>query len=153
KGIQRVVIAMEDPNPLVAGRGISLLKEQGIDITVGVMEEEAKKLNETFIKFITTELPFCTLKTAMTLDGKIATYTGDSRWITNENSRQYVHKLRHQYSSIMVGIGTILADDPLLTTRLKDTDGKNPIRIVVDTKGIIPLDANVLQCNEDTKTI
>ncbi len=153
KGIKKVVVAVEDPNPLVAGRGIKILRENGIEVITGVLEDEAKKLNEIFIKFITTGLPFCTLKTAMTLDGKIAAYTGDSRWVTNDESREYVHKLRHKYSSIMVGIGTVLADDPLLTTRLKDVDGKNPIRVVVDTKGIIPLDAKVLQCDENTKTI
>ncbi len=153
KGIKKVVIAMKDPNPLVAGRGINILKDSGIEVVTGLMEEEAKKLNEIFIKFITTGLPFCTLKTAMTLDGKIAAYTGDSRWVTNERSREYVHKLRHKYSSIMVGIGTVLADDPLLTTRLDMVNSKNPIRIVVDSKGKIPLDAKILKCDDNTKTI
>jgi diaminohydroxyphosphoribosylaminopyrimidine deaminase/5-amino-6-(5-phosphoribosylamino)uracil reductase len=153
KGIKKVIVAMEDPNPLVAGRGIHILKDHGIEVTTGVMKQEAKKLNEIFIKFITTGLPFCTLKTAMTLDGKIAAYTGDSRWITNEDSRKYVHEMRHKFSSIMVGIGTVIADDPFLTTRLDTTDGKNPIRIVVDTKGNIPLDAKILKINDHTKTI
>jgi len=153
KGIKKVVVAMEDPNPLVAGKGINILKEHGIEVITGVMEHEAKKQNEIFIKFITSGLPFCTLKTAMTLDGKIAAYTGDSKWITNEESRKYVHELRHKFSSIMVGIGTVIADDPLLTTRLDNIDGKNPIRIIVDTRGTIPLDANVLKVNENTKTI
>lgn len=153
KGIKKVVVAMEDPNPLVAGKGINILREHGIEVSIGTLENEAKKLNEVFIKFITTNLPFCILKTAMTLDGKIATYTGDSRWVTNKESRRYVHELRHRLSSIMVGIGTVLADDPLLTTRLDDIDGKNPIRIVVDTKGNIPLYAKVLQCDHNTKTI
>jgi len=153
KGIKKVVIAMEDPNHLVAGKGINILKEHGIEVITGVMEQEAKKLNEVFIKFITSGLPFCILKTAMTLDGKIAAYTGDSKWITNEESRKYVHELRHKFSSIMVGIGTVIADDPLLTTRLDNIDGKNPIRIIVDTRGTIPLDAKVLKINENTKTI
>lgn len=153
KGIKKVVVAAEDPNPLVAGRGIKILRENGIEVITGVLEDKAKKLNEIFIKFITTGLPFCALKTAMTLDGKIATYTGDSRWITNNKSREYVHRLRHKYSSIMVGVGTVLADDPLLTTRLESVDGKNPIKIIVDTKGSIPLDAKVLRCDEGTKTI
>lgn len=122
RGIKKVVVAVEDPNPLVAGRGIKILRENGIEVTTGVLEKEAKKLNEIFIKFITTGLPFCSLKTAMTLDGKIAAHTGDSRWITSDKSREYVHKLRHKYSSIMVGIGTVLADDPLLTTRLENMD-------------------------------
>ncbi|MBU5675809.1 bifunctional diaminohydroxyphosphoribosylaminopyrimidine deaminase/5-amino-6-(5-phosphoribosylamino)uracil reductase RibD [Alkaliphilus sp. MSJ-5] len=153
KGIKKVVVAMEDPNPLVAGKGINILRQHGIEVAIGVLENEAKKLNEVFIKFITTGLPFCVLKTAMTLDGKIAAYTGDSRWITNEESRHYVHELRHRFTSIMVGIGTVLADDPLLTTRLDSIDKKNPIRIVVDTRGNIPLDAKVLQCDNNTKTI
>ncbi len=153
KGIKKVVVAVKDPNPLVAGKGIEILRENGIEVITGVLEDKAKKLNEIFMKFITTRLPFCTLKTAMTLDGKIAAYTGDSRWITNKKSREYVHKMRHKYSSIMVGIGTVLVDNPLLTTRLENIDGKNPIRVVVDTKGSIPLDAKVLQCNENTKTI
>lgn len=151
--IKKVVIAMEDPNPLVAGRGIKILRENNIEVVTGVLEKEARRLNEVFIKFITRRLPFCTLKTAMTLDGKIAAYTGDSRWVTNSKSRQYVHNLRHEYSSIMVGIGTVLADDPLLTTRLKDMEGKNPIRIIVDSRGSIPLDAKVLRCDENAQTI
>ncbi len=153
KEIKKVVIAMEDPNPLVAGRGIKILRENGIEVVTGILEDKAKKLNEIFIKFITTDLPFCTLKTAMTLDGKIATFTGDSRWITNQESREYVHRLRHEHSAIMVGIGTVLADDPLLTTRLENFNGRNPIRIIVDTKGSIPLNAKVLQCDENTKTV
>ena len=153
KGIKKVVISMKDPNPLVAGNGIKILKENGIEVITGVLKNEAEKLNEVFIKFITTGLPFCVLKTAMTLDGKIAACSGDSRWITNWESRQYVHEMRHHYSAIMVGIGTVLADDPMLTTRLKDRDGRNPIRIIVDSKGSIPLNAKVLKCDESTKTI
>lgn len=153
KGIKKVVVAMDDPNPLVAGKGINILREHGIEVVTGVMEQEAKKLNEVFIKFISTSLPFCILKTAMTLDGKIAAYTGDSRWVTNEESRRYVHEMRHQYSAIMVGIGTVLADDPLLTTRLSGINVRNPIRIVVDTRGNIPLDAKILKCDDNTKTI
>ncbi|MEW9124599.1 MAG: bifunctional diaminohydroxyphosphoribosylaminopyrimidine deaminase/5-amino-6-(5-phosphoribosylamino)uracil reductase RibD [Thermotaleaceae bacterium] len=153
KGIKKVVIAMTDPNPLVAGKGIQFLQEAGIEICTGVLEKEAKKLNEIFIKYITTAHPFCTLKTAMTLDGKIATSRRDSRWVTGEAAREIVHQLRHQYSGIMVGIGTILADDPLLTTRLNGTSGKNPIRIILDSTGRIPLQSKVLQCNQHTKTI
>ena len=153
KGIKRVVVAMEDPNPRVAGKGIQILQDNGIEVSVGMMEPEARKLNEIFIKYITTNLPFCILKTAMTLDGKIATTGGDSKWISAEDSRSYVHKLRHQVSAIMVGIGTILADNPMLTTRLDTVPGKNPIRIIVDTRGRIPLEANVLRVDEQTKTI
>ena len=153
RGIKKVVVAMEDPNPLVSGKGIKILRDNGIEVITGVLEQESKKLNEIFIKYITAKLPFCILKTAMTLDGKIATYQGDSRWITNEASRKHVHRLRHQVSGIMVGIGTVLADDPMLTTRLDNIEGKNPIRIVVDTKGKVPLNSKVLQCNDKTKTI
>ena len=154
QGIKKVVIAMEDPNPLVSGKGINKLKENGVEVVVGIMQKESEKLNEVFLKYITTQKPFCTLKTAMTFDGKIATHTGDSKWITNELSRQYVHKLRHQSAAILVGIGTVLKDDPFLTTRLReDVTPKNPIRIVVDTKGNVPLEANVLKCDKETKTI
>jgi diaminohydroxyphosphoribosylaminopyrimidine deaminase/5-amino-6-(5-phosphoribosylamino)uracil reductase len=145
KKIKKVVIAMKDPNPIVAGRGIQILRNHGIEVVTGVLEKEAQKQNEVFIKYITYQQPFCVLKTAMTLDGKIAAYTGDSKWISDETSRKIVHQLRHRFSSIMVGIGTILADDPLLTTRLEGQDGKDPIRIIIDTYGRIPLNAKVLQ--------
>ncbi|HHY91417.1 MAG TPA: bifunctional diaminohydroxyphosphoribosylaminopyrimidine deaminase/5-amino-6-(5-phosphoribosylamino)uracil reductase RibD, partial [Clostridiales bacterium] len=125
----------------------------GIEVVTGVLEEEARKLNEIFIKYITTKTPFCLLKTAMTLDGKIAAHTGDSKWITGEASRKAVHELRHRFSAIMVGIQTVLADNPLLTTRLENKKGRNPVRIIVDSRGRIPLEANVLQCDAETATI
>ena len=153
RGIKKIVIAMKDPNPLVEGKGIQILKDAGIEVITGVLEQQAKRLNEVFVKYITTGLPFCLLKTAMTLDGKIAAVSGESKWISDEISRHYVHKLRHQYTAIMVGIGTVLADDPLLTTRLEGLQGRNPIRIVIDTHGRIPLSAKLLQCNNHTKTI
>lgn len=153
RGIKKVVIAMEDPNPLVSGRGINKLKEHGIEVVVGLLREEAEKTNEVFIKYITSNLPFCTLKTAMTLDGKIAAYTGNSKWITNETSREHVHKLRNEMSSIMVGIGTVVEDNPNLTTRLGHISSRNPTRVIVDTCGRIPLHSNVLECNEKVKTI
>lgn len=153
KGIKKVVIAHKDPNDKVAGRGINILKENGIEVVTGVLEEESRKLNEIFLKYITTKLPFSILKTAMTLDGKIASRTGDSKWITNEESRNYVHKLRQKLSAIMVGIGTIIADDPYLTTRLEGVPSRDPIRIVVDTKARIPLEANVLNLNSNARTI
>lgn len=152
-GIKEVVIGMKDPNPLVAGRGISILEEAGIKVTCGVLEEQVRELNEIFIKYITTKLPFVIMKTAMTLDGKIAAYTGDSKWITNELSRQYVHKIRNKVSAIMVGIGTVLADDPMLTTRLEDKEGADPIRVIVDSSGRIPLEAKVLNIDSEAKTI
>lgn len=153
KGIKKVVIGLKDPNPLVAGRGIEMLRSNGIEVVTGVLEEEGKKLNEIFLKYITTKLPFVILKTAMTLDGKLATANGDSKWITNEQSRQYVHEFRHRVSGIMVGIGTVLADNPELTTRLKDKEGIDPVRIIVDTTARIPLDAKVLNLTSKAKTI
>ena len=143
-GVSRVVIGMEDPNPLVAGKGIAILKEAGIDVVCGVLEEEAAALNEVFLKWITTRMPFVVMKTAMTLDGKIASHTGKSRWITNEASRLRGHHMRDIYDSILVGIGTVLADNPSLTTRLPDGNGKNPLRIIVDSQARTPLDANVV---------
>ena len=151
-GIRRVVIAMRDPNPLVAGKGILMLQEAGIDVVCGVLEEEARKLNEVFLKWIATGLPFVTLKTAMTLDGKIATVTGESQWITNEVSRRRVHEWRDRADGILVGINTVLKDNPSLTTRLPERHGKNPIRIILDSKGRTPPDARVVKDGQ-AKTI
>jgi diaminohydroxyphosphoribosylaminopyrimidine deaminase/5-amino-6-(5-phosphoribosylamino)uracil reductase len=144
KGISEVVIAMTDPNPKVAGRGIEMLKEAGIQVVYGILEKEAKKLNEIFIKYITQKRPFVIMKTAMTLDGKIASVCGDSKWISGETSRQYVHTLRNRVAAIMVGINTVLADNPSLTTRLDSGKTRDPVRIVIDSKGVIPLDSRVI---------
>lgn len=130
--VRRVVVGSTDPNPLVAGTGIAKLRTHGIEVDVGVLEAETRQLNEAFNKFIVTRRPFVTLKTASTLDGKIASHTGDSKWITNAESRSFVHTLRHRHQAIMVGIGTVLSDDPLLTTRLS-VPGLHPIRIIVDS--------------------
>ena len=151
--IAKVVVGMIDPNPQVSGRGIEILRSNGIDVTVGIMDKEIKKTNEIFIKYITQKQPFCIMKTAMTIDGKISTSTGDSKWISNEKSRSYVHELRQKVTGIMVGIGTVLADDPELTTRRQDKISKNPIRIVIDSKAKIPLESKVLKCDDETKTI
>jgi diaminohydroxyphosphoribosylaminopyrimidine deaminase/5-amino-6-(5-phosphoribosylamino)uracil reductase len=151
--IAKVVVGMIDPNPQVSGRGIEILRSNGIDVIVGVMDKEIKKTNEIFIKYITQKRPFCIMKTAMTIDGKISTSTGDSKWISNEKSRSYVHELRQNVTGIMVGIGTVLADDPELTTRRQDKISKNPIRIVIDSKAKIPLESKVLKCDDKTKTI
>jgi len=153
KGIKKVVIGLKDPNPLVSGGGIKILQENGIEVVCGVLQEEGKKLNEIFLKYITTKTPFCIMKTAMTLDGKIATRTGDSKWVTGELSREYVHKLRQRVSGIMVGIGTIIADDPMLTTRLDNLELKDPTRIIIDSTSKIPLDAKVLNLNSKAATI
>lgn len=143
-GIRRVVIAMEDPNPKVSGRGIKCLEQAGIEVCCGVLENEARALNRPFIKHIAQGVPYVLLKTAMTLDGKIATVTGESRWISGASARAYVHELRHQYTAIMVGIGTVLADDPSLTTRREGREGVHPIPIIVDSTARIPLQAKVL---------
>ena len=146
-GIARVVCSMEDPNPLVCGKGFQRLREAGIEVTLGVLEEDARKLNEVFIKYVRTRLPFVTIKAAMSIDGKIATYTGDSRWITGEKARRYAHILRAHHDAIMVGIGTVLADNPRLTVRLQPGQmraPRNPVRVIVDTHARIPLDANLL---------
>ena len=143
-GIRRVVVAMSDPNPLVAGKGLQILRDAGIEVTVGVCETEARWLNEVFLHWITTGRPFVVLKTAMTLDGKIATASGASKWITGEAARLRVHELRDRYDAILAGIGTALADDPSLTTRLPDRTGKNPVRIIVDSNARLPLTSNVV---------
>lgn len=143
-GVSRVVVAMTDPNPKVAGKGIAILQEAGIQVTTGVLEQEARQLNEVFLKWMTTGLPFVALKTAMTLDGKIATAAGQSQWITNEASRYETHRLRDVYDGILVGINTALVDNPSLTTRLKEYQGRNPVRIVVDSRARLPLEAKLV---------
>jgi diaminohydroxyphosphoribosylaminopyrimidine deaminase/5-amino-6-(5-phosphoribosylamino)uracil reductase len=135
-GILRVVIAMRDPNELVDGRGIDKLRAAGIDVTVGVLEGEARRLNETFAWSVTRNLPFVTLKAAMTLDGKLATVTRESQWITSEIAREKSLDLREQADAIMVGSGTVISDNPRLTRRLGRNTAVTPwTRVVVDTTG------------------
>lgn len=141
-GVKRVVVAMNDPNPLVSGRGIALLREAGIQVDVGLMSQEASLMNEVFIKAITTDMPFVVYKTAMTLDGKIATETGDSRWVSSEASRHYVHQLRDRYDVILAGSETVRLDDPALTCRL--ANGRDPVRLIIDGKLGITETAQVL---------
>ena len=143
-GIRRAVIAMKDPNPKVSGRGMEILRNAGIEVVCGVLKKEAERLNEVFLKWVITGKPFLVMKTAMSLDGKIATVTGESQWITNELSRRRVHEWRDIYDGILVGIQTVLKDDPSLTTRLPHGKGKNPIRIVVDSKARISLSSRLL---------
>jgi len=151
--IKRVIVAAQDPNPLVSGRGIARLQEAGIEVALGVLEEEAKKLNEPFFKFITTGRPFVVLKLALSLDGKLATRTGDSKWISSERSRALVHRLRNRYAAVLAGINTVLQDDPQLTARLDDVRTKDPLRIVLDSRGRIPLEAKVLNLESDAPTV
>jgi diaminohydroxyphosphoribosylaminopyrimidine deaminase/5-amino-6-(5-phosphoribosylamino)uracil reductase len=152
-GIRRVVAAMRDPNPLVSGQGLEELRQAGIAVKLSVLETEAAALNEVFIKYITTKRPFVLLKVAASLDGKIATVTGESRWITNERSRLLVHQLRDQVDAVMVGINTVLRDDPLLTTRLPGGGGRDPMRIVVDTHLRIPCEARLLAASATACTL
>ncbi|MGD1076535.1 MAG: bifunctional diaminohydroxyphosphoribosylaminopyrimidine deaminase/5-amino-6-(5-phosphoribosylamino)uracil reductase RibD, partial [Thermodesulfovibrionales bacterium] len=148
-GIQRVVIAMKDPNPKVSGKGIRELEEAGIKVTVGTLEEKARRLNESYIKYMTTKRPFVTLKVAMTLDGKIATPKGQSKWITGETARRMVHRLRSTVDAVMTAIGTVKADDPELTVRTR-LGGRNPKRIIIDPTLEIALDAQILRVPPET---
>ncbi|MDO8684282.1 MAG: bifunctional diaminohydroxyphosphoribosylaminopyrimidine deaminase/5-amino-6-(5-phosphoribosylamino)uracil reductase RibD [Armatimonadota bacterium] len=142
-GVKRVVAAMADPNPKVAGHGLDALQKAGIDVTVGMLENEARRLNEAYIKFITTGFPFVTLKMAMTLDGKIAAHTGDSKWISGEKARLMVHRMRSNADAVVVGAGTVLMDNPLLTARGGNID-RQPARVVVDELARLPANAQVL---------
>ena len=141
-GIKKVFAAMSDPNPKVAGRGFEILKAAGVEVEVGLLEEEARKLNEIFIKWVTKNLPFVTLKFACSLDGKIATVGGESQWISCLESRKFSHRLRDLNDAILVGVGTVLADNPTLTTRL--VEGKNPVRVIVDSNLKTPLNSKVV---------
>ena len=150
-GIRRVVIGSADPNPLVAGCGVQQLRQHGIQVTEGVLKQECDQLNDVFLHFIQAQTPYVVMKYAMTLDGKMATSTGLSKWITGAKARKRVHEDRHRYAAIMVGVGTVLADDPLLTCRLPN--GKNPIRIICDTHLKTPLASQVVKTTDQAKTM
>jgi len=152
-GISRVVVAMPDPNQNVAGGGSKYLKQHGLEVATGVCEQQACQQNEAFIKYITSGQPFVIAKCAATLDGRIATRTGDSKWVTGEAARRYVHRIRHAADAIMVGINTVQQDDPSLTTRLDGRQGKDPVRIILDTRLSIAADAKILQQASDADTI
>ncbi len=141
-GVKRVVIGMKDPNPMVKGKGIEILRGAGLDVGVGILEKDCRRLNEAFCKYILKKEPFVILKVAATLDGKIAARNGDSKWISGEASRRFVHKLRNQVEGVLVGIGTVLKDDPLLTARIRG--GRDPYRIVLDSRLKIPEEAKVI---------
>jgi diaminohydroxyphosphoribosylaminopyrimidine deaminase/5-amino-6-(5-phosphoribosylamino)uracil reductase len=148
-GVKRVVAAMVDPFEKVAGKGIDTLRKAGIEVDVGLLEDEARRLNEIFVKYVTTGKPFVILKMALSLDGRIAAGSGDSKWITCKDARARVHKLRDEVDAVLVGRGTVEQDDPLLTTRLTDREGKNPIRVILDGKARMPIDAQVLADESD----
>jgi len=143
-GIKRVVIGMKDPNPMVTGGGSDFLKEHGIEVVANVLETECRRLNEDFLKFVASSRPFVIAKSALTMDGWIATASGHSKWVTNNKSRQFVHRLRDRVDAVMVGIGTVLTDNPSLTARLTRGKGRDPLRIVVDTHLRTPVDAKVM---------
>lgn len=151
--VERVIVAMRDPNPRVDGGGLSRLEKAGVHVTVGVCETEAQRLNEAFTKHITTRRPFVISKSAITLDGKIATRSGASRWITGEAARAAGHQLRHASDAIVVGIGTASQDDPQLTTRLPNQPGSNPLRVVVDSTLRLSPRAQVADVAEDRRTL
>ncbi len=150
-GLKKVVIGTFDPHNLVAGKGVQALQEAGIEVVVGVLKNECKKLNEVFFHYIQTKTPFVVMKYAMTLDGKIATSSGESKWITSERSRAIVQQYRNKYSAIMVGRNTVLSDNPQLTCRLEG--GRNPIRIICDTNLQTPLSVNLIQTAREIRTI
>ncbi|WP_202081396.1 bifunctional diaminohydroxyphosphoribosylaminopyrimidine deaminase/5-amino-6-(5-phosphoribosylamino)uracil reductase RibD [Caldalkalibacillus salinus] len=143
--VKRVVIAQPfDPDPRVQGQGIQTLRQASIEVDVGVMQQEASQLNEWYEYFKKTQRPFVTLKTASTLDGKIATHTGHSQWVTGDKAREEVHQLRHHHDAILVGVGTVIADNPKLTTRLPSGEGRHPVRVILDSSLRIPDDATVI---------
>lgn len=151
-GLQRIVVAMRDPNPDVAGGGNAFLISRGLDVVCGVEEAAARKQNEYFIKYVRTRRPFVVLKIASTLDGRIATRSGDARWVTGPSARAHVHQLRHAMDAILVGIGTVEADDPQLTTRLDGDQGVDPVRIVLDTGLRMPETARILDPSSSAPT-
>ncbi len=151
QGISKVYVGSDDPNELVAGKGIERLRNAGIQVVTHVQKEECDGLNPVFFHYITTKTPYVVMKYAMTMDGKIATRTGDSQWITGECAREHTHRVRNWLSGIMVGIGTVLADNPLLNCRMPG--GNSPVRIVLDSHLRIPLDSQIVQTAGEYKTI
>ena len=150
-GIRRVIIGSSDPNPLVAGKGIRILKDHGIEVTENILKEECDKLNEAFFYYIQNKKPYVVMKYAMTMDGKIAAYTGESKWVTGEAARIHVQEQRLKYTGIMVGVGTVLADDPMLTCRLENS--RNPVRIICDSHLRTPLTSKIVRTAETIPTI
>jgi diaminohydroxyphosphoribosylaminopyrimidine deaminase/5-amino-6-(5-phosphoribosylamino)uracil reductase len=152
-GIKEVVIGMKDPNPKVCGGGIKVLNEAGIDVKIGVLAEQVARQNEVFLKQIITHLPFITLKIAASIDGKISSALNGFRYITCDESRRIVHRLRYESDVVMTGVGTVLADDPMLDCRLEINEHKNPVRAVMDTNLRIPLSSKVVKTASEIRTI
>jgi diaminohydroxyphosphoribosylaminopyrimidine deaminase/5-amino-6-(5-phosphoribosylamino)uracil reductase len=156
-GVRRVVIAMTDPNPSVKGKGVASLRRAGFAVTVGVARQKAEELNKAYTHWITTKRPYVTLKAGMTLDGKIAAASGEAKWITGKLSRREAHRFRGQMDAVLVGVGTVLADDPSLTARvgpdLKKLASRQPLRVIVDSTLRIPMKAQVLSRQESAKTV
>lgn len=149
----RVVVGMKDPNPLVDGRGLSLLQKAGVEVSCGVLEAECRELNQPFFKYISTGRPWTIMKAGVSLDGRLSYQRGESGWITGVESSLKVHELRDQVDAIMVGSGTVLADNPSLTTRLPEKDGRDPLRIILDSSLRIPHDAKIYHLNSAARTI
>lgn len=152
-GVARVVVACQDPNPLVDGQGLGRLRAAGVEVVAGIAEAETRALNRAFLAFVRTGRPHVTLKSAMTLDGKIAAWDGTSRWITGEAAREEAHRMRFAADAILVGIGTVLRDDPELTVRLSDAPPKEPFRVVADSRLRTPLGARLLRAGDPSRTI
>lgn len=150
-GFSKVIVGSMDPNPLVAGKGVEILKKHGIEVVTGVLKDECDAANKLFFHYITTKTPYVVIKYAMTADGKIATVNGDSKWISNEESRKNAHYLRSRYAAIMVGVGTVLADDPMLNCRIEG--GRDPVRVICDTNLRTPLNSKVVTTSRDIKTM
>ena len=150
-GISRVVVGSDDPNPLVAGKGVEILRSHGVTVETGMLKEECDALNRVFFHYIQTKRPYVVMKYAMTMDGKIATRTGASQWVSGEEARQQVHRDRNRYAAIMVGVGTVLADDPLLTCRMEG--GNNPLRVLCDTHLCTPLDSRIVRTAGQVPTV
>lgn len=150
-GISHVLVGSADPNPMVSGKGVRILREHGVRVTENVMKEECDRLNQVFLHYIQTKRPYVVMKYAMTMDGKIAAYTGASKWITGKEARRHVHQQRHRYRAILVGVGTVLADDPLLTCRIEG--GRNPIRVVCDSHLRMPLSSQLAATAKQVLTV
>ncbi len=151
KGIKRVFVGSMDPNPLVAGHGVEILRNHGIEVVTGILADECDRMNDIFMYYITTKLPYVAMKYAMTLDGKIAAYTGDSKWVTSDKTREHVMFLRKKYTSILVGINTVLQDNPMLNCRMEN--GVDPIRVVIDSTLRIPEESQIVQTARDIRTM